>query len=119
MAAQHSHSAPETAPLVQTLQKTKAVADEVQRAADNLSVVSTVLEQELPNEVQAGDVAQAVAQTGQLEKKLAKSAEKLVQANEALGKEIDRRLELTLERDQMQARNEALEAALREQRATD
>lgn len=118
MAAQHKDSAGDNAPLVQTLQKTKSVAAEVQRAADHLSVVNTVLEQELPDEIQAGEVAQAIAQTGQLEKKLAKSAEKLDQANEALGEEIEKRRKLTSERDKMQTRNAALEAALRE-RTTD
>lgn len=114
MSAQQANSGAEAAPLAQTLHKTRAVAAEVQRAADNLSVVGTVLEQELPLEVQTGEVAQAIAQTGQLEIKLAKSAEKLDQANEALGKEVDLRIELTSERDRMQARNAALEAALRE-----
>lgn len=117
MAGQHEPITRDATPLDQTLEQTKAVAAEVQRAADNLSVVSTVLEQELPDDIQTGEVAQAIAQTGQIEKKLARSAEKLDEANEALGKEMDIRIEMTLERDRMRAENEALEAALRDRAA--
>lgn len=79
--------------LDQTLEKTETVAAEVQHASDNLAVINTVLEQELPDEVQVGDVAQAIERTGELEKKLAKSAEALAEANEALAKEIEKRAE--------------------------
>ena len=46
--------------LGQTLKKTEKVAAEVQSASDNLAVVSTVLEQEIPEELQVGEVAQAL-----------------------------------------------------------
>jgi hypothetical protein len=79
------------APLDQTLDKTEAVAAEVQRASDELAVISTVLEQELPEEVQVGDIAQAIEHTGQLEKRLAESAETLAEVNAALAEEIEKR----------------------------
>jgi hypothetical protein len=82
-----------TAPLDQTLEKTEAVAAEVQRASDDLAVINTVLEQELPDEVQVGDVAQAIEHTGQLEKKLAESAETLAEVNATLAEEIEKRTE--------------------------
>jgi hypothetical protein len=79
------------APLDQALDKTEAVAAEVQRASDDLAVINTVLEQELPEEVQVGDVAQAIEHTGQLEKRLAESAETLAEVNAALAEEIEKR----------------------------
>jgi hypothetical protein len=81
------------AALDQTLQKTEAVAAEVQRASDDLAVINTVLEQELPDEMQVGDVAQAIEHTGQLEKKLAESAETLAEVNATLAEEIEKRTE--------------------------
>jgi len=77
--------------LDQTLEKTETVAAEVQRAADNLAVVNNVLEQELPADVQVGEVAQALEHTGRLEKKLAESAEALAEVNAALSQEIEKR----------------------------
>lgn len=94
--------------LDRTLQKSEQVAADVQRAADNLAVVSTVLEQELPEEVQVGEVAQAIEHTSQLEAKLAKSAEKLAEVNAALSEEIEKRLEVTAERDESLAMTEKL-----------
>ncbi|MBT2299915.1 hypothetical protein J7E70_05505 [Variovorax paradoxus] len=81
------------APLDQALEKTEAVAAEVQRASDDLAVINAVLEQELPDEAQVGDVAQAIEHTGQLEKKLAESAETLAEVNATLAEEIEKRTE--------------------------
>jgi hypothetical protein len=99
--------------LDKTLKKSEEVAADVQRASDNLAVVNTVLEQELPDEVQVGEVAQAIEQTGQLEQKLAKSAEKLAEVNAALSEEIEKRREVTAERDESQALAEELKARIR------
>jgi len=86
-------------PLDQALDKSEAVAAEVQRASEDLAVVNTVLEQELPDEVQVGEVAQALEHTGKLEKKLAESAETLAEVNAALAQEIEKRIEATEQRD--------------------
>ena len=99
--------------LEQTLEKTEAVAADVQRASDNLAVVNTVLEQELPEEIQVGEVAQAIEHTNQLEEKLAKSAETLAEVNAALSEEIEKRLEITAQRDESQAQAEELKARIR------
>ncbi|BEP61599.1 hypothetical protein GmRootV213_21530 [Variovorax sp. V213] len=99
--------------LEQTLEKTEAVAADVQRASDNLAVVNTVLEQELPEEIQVGEVAQAIEHTSQLEEKLAKSAETLAEVNAALSEEIEKRLEITAQRDESQAQAEELKARIR------
>jgi hypothetical protein len=98
--------------LARTLQKTEQVTTEVQRASDNLAIVSTVLEHELPDEVQVGEVAQAIEHTSQLEKKLAQSAETLIEVNAALDAEIEKRLEVTAQRDESQALAETLRARI-------
>ena len=77
--------------LDRTLVKNEAVAVEVQGASDHLSLVATVLEHELPASVQVGEVAQAIAHAGQLEKQLARSAQALVEVNQALAEEIEKR----------------------------
>ncbi|VWX63271.1 conserved hypothetical protein [Burkholderiales bacterium 8X] len=75
--------------LGQTLKKTEKVASEVQSASDNLAVVSTVLEQEIPEVLQVGEVAQALEHAAELEKKLARSAEKLAEVKADLAREIE------------------------------
>ena len=92
-----------TTPLDQTLDKTEAVAAEVQRASDDLAVINTVLEQELPDDVQVGDVAQAIEHTGQLEKKLAESAEALAEVSATLAQEIEKRTESSARRRLMRS----------------
>ena len=113
MAGQPQPSPRGTTSLDSTLKKSEQVAADVQRASDNLAVVNTVLEQELPEEVQVGEVAQAIEHTNQLEEKLARSAEKLAEVNAALSEEIETRLEATAERDESQALAEKLKAKLR------
>jgi flagellar biosynthesis component FlhA len=113
MAGQQQNSSRGDTSLEQTLEKTEAVAADVQRASDNLAVVNTVLEQGLPEEVQVGDVAQAIEHTSQLEEKLAKSEETLAEVNAALSEEIEKRLEATAERDESQAQAEELKARIR------
>ena len=90
--------------LDRTLDTTKAVAAEVRRAAEDLAVVATVLEQELPEEVQVGDVALAIAHADELEKQLEASAAKLLEANDALEREIEKRTEITKQRDESETR---------------
>jgi chromosome condensin MukBEF ATPase and DNA-binding subunit MukB len=92
MAGQQQTSSRGDTSLEQTLEKTEAVAADVQRASDNLAVVNTVLEQGLPEEVQVGDVAEV---------------------NAALSEEIEKRLEATAERDESQAQAEELKARIR------
>jgi hypothetical protein len=114
MAGQQPQTSPRgTTSLDKTLAKSEEVAADVQRASDNLAVVNTVLEQELPDEVQVGEVAQAIEHTSQLEEKLAKSAEKLAEVNAALSEEIEKRLEVTAQRDESQALAEKLRARIR------
>lgn len=80
-----------SAQLDRTLKKNQAIAAEVQSASEDLAVVATVLEQELPGSVQVGDVAQAIEHANQLEKQLAQSAQELAKVNEALANEVEKR----------------------------
>ncbi|VTU28384.1 hypothetical protein [Variovorax sp. PBL-E5] len=116
MARPHTSRDRAPASLDQTLDKTEAVAADVQRASDNLAVINTVLEQELPDDIQVGEVAQAIEHAGQLEKKLAQSAETLAEVNAALTQEIERRVEVTAERDENQAMIDKLNTKARSSR---
>ncbi|MDP9901811.1 hypothetical protein [Variovorax ginsengisoli] len=117
MAEENSPSTSDSSPLHQTLAQNVEVAAQVQQASDDLSIVSTVLEQEIPDEIQVGDVAQAIAHTSELEKKLAQSAEKLTEVNEILSKEIKRRIEVTEQRDQSRALVEKLQSDVDDRQA--
>ncbi len=86
-----SHQPKAAMPLQNTLEKTEAVTAVIERASHQLSVVNTVLEQNLPPELQVGDVAQAINQTEQLEKKLSRSVEALTEVSAALEAELKKR----------------------------
>ena len=96
------------APLDQSAGKTREVAADVKRASEELLVINTVLEQEPPDELQVGDVAQAIEHTGHLEKKLAESAESLAEVHAALEEEIAKRKKVTAQRDASRALVERL-----------
>ena len=91
-------------PLLQTLEKTEAIAADVQHASQQLAVVNVVLEQSLPDEIQVGDVAQAIGQTGALEKKLAESAQALAEVTRALEQAIEKREEAVVQLADARAR---------------
>jgi|GEM_PF-2254441 len=103
MAARANPKAP---PLQDTLDKTSAVTADIQSAASQTGVIGTVLAQELPDELQVGEVAQALGQTEELEHKLAESAETLADVTAALEHEIQKRHEVDdkLERSRAQVK---------------
>ena len=100
-----------TGGLRETHRKTKVVEAEIQRASDHAAVIGTVLAQELPGEVQVGEVAQAIEQTEQLEQKLAESAATLADVSAELGREIKKRRKVTEKLNKTQARVERLSGA--------
>ena len=102
--------------LQQTLNTTQTVTSDVRRTADHLSLINTVLEQDLPEEVQVGDVAQAIDQTGSLKVKLAESADALAEVNEALKIEIEKREKVSEKLDQSQATVEKLSQEVKKAR---
>jgi C4-dicarboxylate-specific signal transduction histidine kinase len=79
------------APLVRALGQNEAVKETVEQSANELLVINAVLKQELPNEVQAGEVAQALRKADELETRIHESAEDLAQVNQVLAQEIDER----------------------------
>ena len=52
---------------------------------NNLAVVNTVLEENLPDHVQVGEVAQALDQSVEVEKQLSESVDRLQQVHDELG----------------------------------
>ena len=79
-----------SSPLAEALDKSKQATEDVKKAADDLAVVHAVLDTKLSNGAGDGDVARAVAETGKVEKRLTRSAEKLDQVNETLERETRR-----------------------------
>jgi C4-dicarboxylate-specific signal transduction histidine kinase len=84
-------------PLVRALDQNEAVKETVEQSANELLVINAVLKQELPNEVQDGEVAQALRKTDELENRIHESAEDLAQVNRVLAQEIDERAGLERE----------------------
>lgn len=84
-------------PLERALGQNEAVKDTVEQSAAELLVINTVLKQELPPHVQAGEVAQALQKTDALETRIQESAEDLAQVNETLEQEIGERADLERE----------------------
>lgn len=89
-------STPST-PLSRALDQNEAVKETVEQSANELFVINTVLKQELPNEAQAGDVAQALIKSDELETRIQESAEDLAQVNQVLEQEISEREKLERE----------------------
>lgn len=96
--------------LLKPLQKTEAVTADIEYAADHAMVIGTVLAQELPAAVQVGEVAQAIEQTGELQEKLAESAETLTEVSAELEQEIAKRRSVTKQLEASRAKVEALKA---------
>ncbi len=84
-------------PLERALDQNTAVKDTVEQSADELLVINAVLRQELPDQVQTGEIAQALEKTDELESQIAKSADELAQVNQVLAQEIIARAELERE----------------------
>ncbi len=87
-------SRPDATPLERALDQNEAVKEVVEQSAAELVMVNAVLNQEIPEHVQVGDVAQALQKTSELETRIQDSAQELHQVNEALAQEIDERAEL-------------------------
>jgi hypothetical protein len=75
-------------PLADALEKNQEVAEEVKKAAEDLSVAHAVLDTKAKDRVVDDEMKRAVAETGKIEKRLSGSAEKLDEVNEALEREM-------------------------------
>jgi hypothetical protein len=78
----------DAADLAKALQENKQATETVQEVAEDLSVVHTVLDSEVPKETLHSDVGQAIEQTDQLKDKLRSAEEKLKTVNEALEQKV-------------------------------
>ena len=84
-------------PLERALDQNETVKDVVEQSAAELVVINAVLKQEIPGDVQTGDVAQALQRTDELEVKINDTAQDLAEVNEVLAQEIDQRVDLERE----------------------
>ena len=74
--------------LEHALDQNEAIQATVEQSAAELCMVNAVLQQEVPEHVKTGDVAQALQRTDELEERIQTSADNLEQVNHALKKEI-------------------------------
>jgi hypothetical protein len=77
-------------PIADALDQNKQATEEVKKAADDLAVVHAVLDTKLTKDASNDEVERAVAETGRVEKRLTKSAEKLDEVNDKLEREAKR-----------------------------
>ena len=69
----------------------------MEQSAAELVMINAVLKQEVPPQVQTGEVAQALQKADELEHRLDASAKDLDKVNETLKQEISERLKLEAE----------------------
>lgn len=84
-------------PLARALELNEGALDSLEQSACELAVIHAVLKQEIPVQVQIGEVAQALQKTDELETKINDSAQELAQVNEVLAQEIDKRADMERE----------------------
>lgn len=96
--------------LEQALAQNEGVKDSLVAVADDLLLVSTVLKQELPDNAQSADVAQALEKHDELETQVQECASELESVNQALASEIG-------EREKLERALAASQAALAKQQA--
>lgn len=89
--------------LAHALERNEAARDSVEASAAELVMINAVLKQEIPDDVQIGDVAYALQRTDALEVKINTTALDLAAVNEVLAQEIDQRVDLERELAETQA----------------
>ena len=80
-----------TPPLSDALAKNEAATAEVKKAAEQLAVIHAVLDTQGVKPTNHEDVAQAIAETQEVEKRLDHTAEKLDGVNDTLRHEVQAR----------------------------
>ncbi|MDB5744967.1 MAG: hypothetical protein JWR68_3282 [Polaromonas sp.] len=81
-------------PLERVLDQNESIQETVEQSAAELCVINAVLKQEVPEEMQTGEIAEALHKTDALEARIQSSADDLEQVNQALKQEICARAEL-------------------------
>ena len=105
--------------LLRPLQKTQSVTADLEHASDHAMVIGAVLAHELPEDVQVGDVAQAIGQTEELKDKLAESAETLTEVSAELEQEIAKRRAVAKQLQESRAQVKQLAAEVSDLRTPD
>lgn len=106
-------------PLDEALSQTQDVRARLDSGAQELFVIKEVLKQELPAEVQTGDVAQALEKHGELEEKVQECADDLQDVTKTLAAEVARRRQLERTLDETRADLAGSEAELAARRRDD
>jgi C4-dicarboxylate-specific signal transduction histidine kinase len=109
-AGDNTPTPPDATPLHQALAQNEGVKDSLVAVADDLLLVSTVLKQELPDNVQSAEVAQALEKHEELETQVQECATELEAVNQALADEIG-------EREKLERALAATQAALADEQA--
>lgn len=90
--------------LAHALEKNDAIQDTVEKTAQELDLVNSVLEKEIPASAKKGDIAIALVRTAELEDQLQASADELAHVNDLLKQEISERGELEQRLKQAEAK---------------
>jgi len=94
---------PPATSLERVLDHNEAIEEAVAHSAAELCLIHAVLKQEVPDEVQTGEVALALQKADALESKIQTSAEGLARVNDVLRQEIGERILLERELTATQA----------------
>lgn len=105
---QHPDANQLATPLARALEQNETALGSVEQSAAELVVINAVLKQEIPDDVQIGDVAQALQKTDELETRISDATQDLAQVNELLSLELVARV--SLERELASAKAELLQA---------
>jgi len=89
MSGRTNHAEPP--PVLDALDKSKQATETVRQAADDLAVVNTVLDTQVPAEVRNEEVDQALAHADQLQEQLDKSVDLLQDVTKTLEAEVKNR----------------------------
>lgn len=81
-------------PLAKALEQNDAVEESVKQSADELMLVSAVLQSEVPSRAHSEDVAVALEKVDSINDVMQESAQDLAVVNQLLEEEIDERIEL-------------------------
>ena len=84
-------------PLLQALEKNDVVEKSVKQSADELMLVTAVLQTDIPSRAHSKDVAMALEKVDDINEVIQESAQELTTINEMLGEEIDERIRLERE----------------------
>ncbi|AYQ26811.1 MULTISPECIES: hypothetical protein [unclassified Polaromonas] len=92
--SKHTTPSQQKPQLVRALEKNDAIQGTVERSAQELDLVNSVLEKEIPVTVKKGDIAMALEKTAELEDQIQASADELAHVNELLAQEVTEREKL-------------------------